>query len=228
MVCQAEDEIVEILDELLFEEENGEGTTDGGLPEDGGEMESEENSTNSVADNENHPAASPPMEENGEDGIICSNFKFSPYRISNFSSERKLSHIIIVFFNRSHFSLSVLSFPGTDGNEDGGMTTQHEDNRPFCGLCGKSFARKWNLKRHNDKIHPKVEMCLICKKAYQFQDNLINHVNVSHKDARDEFQLEGQNHFSCKHCGEHNFKRNSISLPIPMKAKKSDKIPTCN
>lgn len=92
----------------------------------------------------------------------------------------------------------------TGGNREE-VNNSQEDNRPMCGLCGIHFTRNWNLKRHNDKFHPKCNKCLICKKPYHFVDNLIHHVHVHHKDAHDEFQPNQDNSFSCTYCGKKNF-----------------------
>ncbi|XP_051166547.1 zinc finger protein 772-like [Leptopilina boulardi] len=66
-------------------------------------------------------------------------------------------------------------------------TNEDEQNQTFkCGVCGKSYSRLDNLKRHQSLECDKVRKysCYICHKTYYRRYVLINHISSKHPQYR--------------------------------------------
>ena len=63
----------------------------------------------------------------------------------------------------------------------------------LCEECGKSFKKKFCLKRHVDRVHAKIKnyICPHCQKGFFLNENLKKHIKNMHKKARE---------FKCPHC----------------------------
>ncbi|GAB0100833.1 hypothetical protein DMENIID0001_169280 [Sergentomyia squamirostris] len=67
----------------------------------------------------------------------------------------------------------------------------HEKCQPkrfFCDFCGRSYSRKWNLKKHFQQFHGKKFcqgdmkfQCSVCSRKLKYVKTLSNHMKIYHK-----------------------------------------------
>lgn len=208
---KGDEEIEKILDDMFLNEAAHDETAENHPPEPIEDEQNNDNINNAAVDSSDHAATHPIMAlpapvENSKKEIILTNILFQISRMYVLILDTYvLSCFLFINFYIPHLTTETLLISYTVEVAQEQNPTQQQDNQLICDICGKCFSTKWNLKRHTIHFHPKFKICLICKKEYKFEDNLINHVQVFHKDAHDTFHPSSSGSFSCTYCGQYHF-----------------------
>ena len=63
----------------------------------------------------------------------------------------------------------------------------------LCEFCGKNFAKKFNLLRHQERFHQgglTVEKCFLCGQIFENSDSLQFHYINNHKGSKKFYAIE--------------------------------------
>ncbi|KAH8992178.1 hypothetical protein EDB92DRAFT_1816023 [Lactarius akahatsu] len=63
--------------------------------------------------------------------------------------------------------------------------------RPLCGICGQSFGRPQDLKRHIKDKHMPRRQCPFCSHEWSRPDRIKAHLTDAHRDALSAEVLQG-------------------------------------
>ena len=71
------------------------------------------------------------------------------------------------------------------------QTQQSWNNRPVCGECGQSFARLYNMKKHQERFHQSQThiICRLCKQPFDDFEDWEEHMKQKHRPRSIRWQV---------------------------------------